>query len=424
MAMGLVLILLSLLLICVISIIAFLIVKKNKLNKNETITDLKLVLENRGFSSKVILYVNRFLSLTVNKFGNILYIIRNYNPDINSQIDVEEVLIQFIKNFEITNNTIILRYFKNGEEKTAAITPINSEVKKFIHKVFHNSCAKKITEKLPDSNFTLFSASDYQCSYFWGYSPSKALFCYLKLDDTLKKPINYNVKKINLLKENFTIDVKYNYFEAPIEGIAQQLSIFDNNFLADLYLCLLNTIKEKYALVCEDMIYYNNLQNIVYLTNAQNSLLSLKLDEIAEVKYSTNRISFIMKDSQRMVNYMASEDFINEFDDFVVGYNLRKIAHNFNYSTDKLINATPNTKFIVDFSRYRLIYCANINTFSRFSYIIFSFSEIINVKLEKISTNSFVRIFLKNGQIIDVTCAKYEVAEYIMALIRKILDES
>jgi len=421
--MGSMVLIIIIFLILSISTTIFLVIyNKNNFEKQEKINDLKTVLENKGYYTKAILYVNQELSLMINKQGNKLCVIRNFSPALGAKVDVEEVLIQFIKNFEIQGNTIILKYYKGGEEKTITISPLNNEVKDFIHKIFYNSCSRKIIEKLRDYHITLFGASDYLCSYFWGYSPLKSTFCYLKLQEVLKKPLNYQVRKYNLLKENFTIDVKYNYFEAPVDGIAQQLSIYENNFLSDLFVSLLSAIKDKYSVVCEDRIYFNRSDNIVYLTNNINSLLGLRLDEVEEVEYFNNRISFIMKYSQRRINYLTTQEFINEFDDFVVGCNLRKIANSFNYTTDKLVNATDNTKFIVDFSRSRLIYCANINTFSRFSYIMFSFKEVFNVKLEKNAYNIFVRIFLKNNQIIDVSCSKYEVGEYIMALIRKIMD--
>ena len=56
--------------------------------------------------------------------------------------------------------------------------------------------------------------------------------------------------------------------------------------------------------------------------------------------------------------------------------------------------------------------------------MIFSFNEIINVKLEKNSNNIFVRIFLADNQIIDISCIKYEIAEYLAALIGKIMDKN
>ncbi len=422
--MAIVLVIISILLISAGLFFVFLLRRKKKREVNNVVVDIKAMLDNQGYSSGTIVYVNHFLSLMLNKLANKFYIIRNYCPDLNVQLDVEEVMVQFIRDFELSKNTIILNYYKSGEIKTLTITPLNDEIKKFVHRIFHNSCERKITERLPQYGFSLFSASDYNCNYFWGYSPKSNFFCYLKLEDTIKKPINYVIKKYNLLKENFTIDVKYNYFETNIDGIAQQLLIYDYNFLSDLYLSLLGAIKEKYSLVCENIIYYNTYDNIVYLTNSTSSLLSIKLDEVDEVEYEANRIIFTLKDSERTVNYIANQEFITEFDDFVTGYNLRKIAHGFNYSTDKLINTTANTKFIVDFSRCRLVYCANINTFSRFSFLIYSFDDILNVKLERTSANIFVRIFLKDEQILDVSCTKYEVAEYIAALIRKIMDKN
>ena len=422
MAVGLVS--LSLVLLVLIFLFLFLNIRKTRIRKLEILNNVKSSLQSQGYIAENVLYINPALSLMLNKSENVLYVVKNDESGSIFSTETEEILVQFIKNFEITNNTIILKYFKSGEEKTLVISPINNEIKNFIHYVFKKSCIYKIKEKIPNVNFSLCCPSDYLCSYFWAYNPLKSVFCYLKLDDTIKKPLNYKAKTINLLKENFTIDVKYNYFEAPIDGIAQQLSLYDDNFLSDLFYSLLKSIKGKYSLVKEDMIYYNSLSNVVYLTNGVNSLLGLRLDEVLEVEYSNSKLSFLMKDNQRTINYITTRQFISEFQDFVTGCNLRKIANNFNYSTDKLINTTENTKFIVDFSRSRFIYCANIDTFSRFSFIIFSFYDVDNVKLENNSNSIFVRIFKKDSTILDVSCNKYEVAEYLMAIIRKIMDDN
>ncbi len=416
MSLGIGLVLISFLIIITTGVIFLIVRNKNLKIKEDEISKLKVKLAQNGYNCDNLLYVNKNLSLLMNKSCDKFYIIKEF--------ETEEILIQFVKNFELTKNTIILNYYKSGEVKNIVITPLNNEIKDYIYKVFSNSCKRKICEKLSDKKFLLFSSSDYNCSYFWAYSNFKNTFAYLKLDETIKKPINFLVRNYNLLKENFTIDVKYNYFEAPIDGIAQQLLIYDDNFLSELFNLLLTSIKEKYSCVFADMIYYNPLNNIVYLTNARNSLLSLRLDEVFEVQYFPNKISFELNDGERMIDFFAGNDFIAEFGDFVAGYNLRKLATSFNYSTDKLINTTHNTKFIVDFSRLRVIYCANLNTFSRFSYMIFSFNEIINVKLEKNSNNIFVRIFLADNQIIDISCIKYEIAEYLAALIRKIMDKN
>ncbi len=414
----------SFVLLVLIFILLFLYIRAKRKKRQEILNSVKTSLQNQGYIADNVLYINSSLSLMLNRSGNVLYVVRNNESDSMFSTETEEVLIQFIKNFEITNNTIILRYFKSGEEKNLVINPINDEIKKFIHDIFVKSCLYKIKEKIPNVNFSLYCPSDYLCSYFWAYNPLKSIFCYLKLDDTIKKPLNYKAKTINLLKENFTIDVKYNYFEAPIDGIAQQLSLYDDNFLSDLFYVLIKSIKSRYSLVKEDMIYYNSLSNVVYLTNGASSLLGLRLDEVFEVEYSNSKLSFLMRGNQRTINYITTRQFISEFQDFVTGCNLRKIANNFNYSTDKLINATENTKFIVDFSRSRFIYCANIDTFSHFNFIIFSFYDVDNVKLENNANSIFVRIFKKDNTILDVSCNKYEVAEYLMAVIRKIMDDN
>ena len=105
----------------------------------------------------------------------------------------------------------------------------------------------------------------------------------------------------------------------------------------------------------------------------------------------------------------------------MINYNLKKIAQNFDHKTDKLINTTPNTKFIIDFTRNRVVYCANLNKFVSFSYLFIAFDNILNIYTEKSGAKNFIRIHTKDKETIDVTCDKKEVAQYIEAQMVKLI---
>ena len=172
----------SFVLFILVFILLFLYIRAKRKKRQEILNSVKTSLQNQGYIADNVLYINSSLSLMLNRSGNVLYVVRNNESDSMFSTETEEVLIQFIKNFEITNNTIILRYFKSGEEKNLVINPINDEIKKFIHDIFVKSCLYKIKEKIPNVNFSLYCPSDYLCSYFWAYNPLKSIFCYLKLD--------------------------------------------------------------------------------------------------------------------------------------------------------------------------------------------------------------------------------------------------
>ena len=241
-------------------------------------------------------------------------------------------------------------------------------------------------------------------------------FAYIK---TGKKA---QVGKINLKKEHFTIDTKYKYFEAPIFGIAQQLFCYDKFFLSEVFDSINEYIQNKYSKIVDNSIYFDNYNNIIYLTNGLSSLQSIVIDKIDDVIYRDNRLSFDLYGENRTINFMSNQEQISEFENFVIDYNLKKIAQNFNHKTDKLINTTPYTKFIIDFSRDRMIYCANLNKFSKFSYLFISFDSVSNIKIEKSGLKHFIRITTKEKEIIDVTCDKKEIAQYIEAQILKLIN--
>lgn len=396
-------------------LIGYFIIKIEKRNKNKTIATLLDVLDLKGFFPTKVIYINKFLSVALNKQETKIAFIRNFNPKNPTYYDYLEIALTFIEKIE-KNVSIKLHYLKKAQLKTLNIYPINKEIKDFFHEIYLKTCAQKILNKFPQTNFSYFSSSDWECNYVWAYSKNSNEFAYFKTDEKTR------IYKINLKKEHFTIDTKYKYFEAPVFGIAQQLYIYNGEFLDLLYESMLKSIKSTAGKITDNMIYYDNFNNIIYLTNGTSSIQSIILDKINDIFYRENRISFSLLNSDKIINFMANSELINSFEDFMTNYNLKKIANGFNYQLDKLINTTQHTKFIVDFSRDRIIYCANLNKLSSFSYMTIPFYDLKNISIQKSGIKFFVRITTKNDEIIDVSCDKKEVAQYIEAIILKTVE--
>lgn len=396
-------------------VLGILIIKFEKNNKTKTMQTLQDVLDSMGFYSSEIHFINKHLSIALNKSQTKLAVVENFNPNNPSYYKYDEIALSFIEKIE-KNVSIKIHYIKKGEIKTLNIYPQNKEIADFVHRIFKLSLIKRLEAKFPQQRFNLFSASDWECKYLWAYSKFDTTFAYIK---TGKKA---QVGKINLKKEHFTIDTKYKYFEAPIFGIAQQLFCYDKFFLSEVFDSINEYIQNKYSKIVDNSIYFDNYNNIIYLTNGLSSLQSIVIDKIDDVIYRDNRLSFDLYGENRTINFMSNQEQISEFENFVIDYNLKKIAQNFNHKTDKLINTTPYTKFIIDFSRDRMIYCANLNKFSKFSYLFISFDSVSNIKIEKSGLKHFIRITTKEKEIIDVTCDKKEIAQYIEAQILKLIN--
>ena len=90
---------------------------------------------------------------------------------------------------------------------------------------------------------------------------------------------------------------------------------------------------------------------------------------------------------------------------------------------DKLINTSENTKLIIDYTRSRIVYCANLNSLSKFSYYTIGFDSIKDIEYHKNGRNIFLRVYVNKKDIIDISCKKSEVAYYILAQIKIILNE-
>ena len=411
--MNIIFIILFMSLIIAIAITLWLLkINIEKSDKFKTIQILNEMLDKMGFNPIEIIYCNKHLSLALNNKETKLAIIEDFNPNNRSYFKYKEVALSFIEKIEKSTCTKI-HYLKKGEKKVLNIYPINNEINNFIHKIYSLSLIKKIQTKFPQQKFTLFDSSDWECSYFWAYSEKDNNFAYLKTGS------NFQFGKINLRREHFTIDTKYKYFEAPIFGINQQLFNYNNDFLFELFNSMLSSIKEKYGEIKANSIYYDNYNNIIYLTNAINSMQSVNLEKVYEINYKDNRISFELEDKSTTINYIAKNQQILDFEDFIIDYNLKKIANSFCYNIDKLINTTTHTKFIIDFTRERIIYCANLNKINSFNYMVISFNNLKDICIKKTSTKYFARITTKDKETIDITCDKKEIAQYIEAQISK-----
>lgn len=393
-------------------LLSIFIIKFEKDNKANTIKTLRDILDEAGFYPIEIHFVNKKLTIALNKNNTKIAIIENFNPNNPKYYTYQEIALPFIEKIE-KNISGKIHYLKKGEIKYLNIYPLNKELISFIHKIFKLSLIKRIENKFPQNKFTSFCASNWECDYLWAFSKFDSTFAYLKNS----KKNEYG--KINLKKEHFTIDTKFNYFEAPIFGITQQLFIHDKTFLIDIYQELTQNIKEKYSQIIYDSIYYDNYANIAYLTNGLSSLQSIIIDKIDDVIYRDNRLTFKLYDDNKTINYISHKEQILDFEKFVIDYNLKKLSQNFNNKTDKLINTTTHTKLILDLTKNRIIYCANLNKFSGFNYITIPFFEFKKINTEKSGAKSFLRITTKNNETIDITCDKKEIAQYIEATILK-----
>ena len=388
----------------------------------KTVTSIKIkriellqdILDRKAFYPKKIVMVHKHFFLALNKNLSRLAIIENFNSKTLSYI-YDEIALQFIAGIEqLSSKTFKIDYIHQGEKKSIIVHSYNKEVKDFIYSIFKIANIKRIKDKFPECNFSITSTSDFENSYVWAFCPVNNSFVYFKTKD------DSFMKKINLRKNYFTIDTKYNYFEIELMNEKQQLVIYDNLFLKELFASIYQNIKQKTSEMTENLIYYDDYCNIIYISNGINSLQSVLLNKVQDVIYKENKLCFLLNDNSINI-FPATNELIKEFEDFVIGFNLRKIANSFDYKFDKLINTTSNTKLIIDFSRDRIVYCAGLNSFLNFNYVIIPFNDIDEVNLEKNDFKGFVRIYTKDKEIIDISCNKLEIAHYILAQINTII---
>ena len=413
-------IILILLLILLILTVCF-VLWKIKNNKPETtITDIVSLgdyLSKREFDVGEMHTINKFLTIAVNSKEKRFAIIRNFNPKNPDNTIFVEFPLLFITKIKSTKMSCELTYLNDSNEEILKISPATSEVKKFLHRIFKKVNFSVIEKKYPDTKFDVVTSSDWQCNYIWAFSSSRCVFVYYDIE---KQFVSH---EINLLKTNMTLDTKYSYFEMSIYNINQQLLAYENDFYDDMYSALISKIKEKYACIMKEVLFYDNNNNVVFLSNGMNSLQIINLDTVDEVYYLDNKLSFKIIQNEKTINYVASKELISQFQDFVINLNLKQIAHNFNYSSDKLINTSENTKLIIDYTRSRIVYCANLNSLSKFSYYTIGFDSIKDIEYHKNGRNIFLRVYVNKKDIIDISCKKSEVAYYILAQIKIILNE-
>ncbi|MBR2069197.1 MAG: hypothetical protein IJ877_05480 [Candidatus Gastranaerophilales bacterium] len=395
----------------------WLFIKLNAEYKTKTQYSINEVLQAHSFEADSLYFVSKKLIIALNKQFNKVAIIENYNPDTPDIYNYAEIKAASVTGIENSGFNIRLNYRIQGIINTLYITSFTKEAKEFFHNFYKKILFKKLEAKFPGFKFNYYAASDWECSYIWAYDSIKCAFAYLINDDKQTHHI------INLRKEFFTIDTHYNYLELPIMNEARQLLIYEKYFLYDLFLNLYEIIRQHITPALKDKIFYDSYSNIIYLSNGANSIQSILIDKIEDVFYRDNRLSFTLINNKKVINYLADKELIEEFEKFVIGYNLRKIANSFDYTTDKLINVNTNTKFIIDTTRDRVVYCANLNKFYGFSYMTIAFTSLESAEVFKTSSANYVRIKTKDDETLDVTCTKYEVAEYIKAQVDIIADE-
>lgn len=406
-----IILILTILILCALII---LIIKTEKENKEKTQKTVYDILEEKNFFPKEVLYINRKLSIALNKQETKLAIIENLNPNNPTYYSYWELATSYIEKIE-KSAIIKIHYYQRGELKVLNIYPASNNIKNFIHQVFKKACLARIENKFPQYDFNITSASDWNCNYVWAFSKRKTTFAYYM---TTGNPV---VFKFNILKEHFTIDTQFKYLEVPIFGLAQQLFLYEKTFLSELLDDLTHEIKITCNTIIPNMLYYDSFNNIIYLSNGISSLQSILLNKVEEIAYRENRISFILNNDNKQINFVANQKMVKDFENFITNYNLQKIAQNFDHKSDKLINTTQYTKCIIDSTRDRIIYCANTNKLSSFNYMVINFLDIFDIRTETSGTKNFVRIQTRDKETIDISCDKKEVALYIEAQVKKIL---
>lgn len=403
-------------LICIITITSFWLISQSNLKYKEKVkTSIQSIFEEKEFDCLMSLVVNKHITLALNNNATTLAIIEHFDPD-NFTYNYREISTFYITGIVRNGHKITINYFKKGEGGALATMEATKEAMEFVHNAYKEILLQKIQSKSPNFKFDLYATSDWNCSYFWAYDSQKTAFATF---NTIEQTLNI----INLRKNLFTIDLIYNYLELPIAGENMQLLLYENDFLPELFNNLYSSIKQFITPATQDYIYYDNLNEIIYLSNSVTSLQSILIDNVEEIYYQSNKINFTLKNSIKSINFIADEDLIKATEEFVIDYNLRKIANSFNLMTDKIINANLNTKFIVDTTRDRIVYCANLNKFKSFSFMTIAFNNLKSADVLTSGTTHFVRIKTKDSETYDVTCAKNEVAQYIKAQIDVISAE-
>lgn len=398
-----------------IALCVFLFLKK-RAKKQIEFKGIEDILILKQFYFRKIFEINRQMSLAFNKTNQIIALIENFNPKNPEFYDYKEISSSSIIEIEESKNTVKIIYAYVGKVNIAVISPVNKEVKSALYLFFKEAHARMIMDKYPKNSFDYISTSDWCNSYVWAYDTQKTAFVYYRTKEKQR------IHKINLKKEHFIIDLKYAYFEAPILGEAQQLFIYEDNFLRNVFSSLFKEVKKTVTSVYKNLIFYDDFNNIAYISDGEHMLCSLILDEIKEIYFEENKIYFEKKQDNKTSQIILHKETIEEFEKFLIDYNIRKISKNFDTKSDKLINVTQDTKFIIDNTRKRLIYCANLNSLANFNYLIMSFDEVLRATAMKSGQTSYVRVQTKNLKNLDVTCKKFELAQMIEAQVNLIVN--
>lgn len=398
------------LLIATLGLLAFFI---NKNHIEQSISEVEKMLIKLDYYIEKVYYVDRFLLMTANKSMTKLIFISNYNSIKKNEIKIKEIKAESILQIVKNNFVCKILYLDKGKTEELELKTIQcGELIDLIHEIYKETKIKKIKNHYKDINFTTITVSDWSCDYVFAYNANKSNLAYLCTSQNDKSGF------VELLNSTMILDVKYNYFQVPIFGIPQQLSSVDEEFFNKVYRSLLENIKTFATEIAENNIYYNYDKGMIYLTNSKDSIEAIKLKDIDDVIYQDNKISFVLAYSNKTMNFLCNYNFVEAFKKFILDYNLNKLSSNFNYQTDKLINATDNTKFIIDYTKKRYIYCANLYSPTKFSFFNIFFSSVKSVKDIQSGLAHFVRIEYGENETMDISCNKKEVATYIAAQIR------
>ena len=205
-------------LIIIFIFVSIFLVFKTKQEKRDAVIDFaNKILEEKGFVPLHILYLNPSKVAAINAKQTTLAVITLNSPE---NYLYEEINYFLIVSIEKTPVCINVAYISNGEKNILTLNR-TKETEDFVYRMYKNATVRKLSQKYNIKTFSLTSGSDWDCSYVWAYFAQRALLAYHK---NTGKTASY---KLSLLKEFFTLDTKYSYFQAPILGIAQQLFVYE-----------------------------------------------------------------------------------------------------------------------------------------------------------------------------------------------------
>ena len=102
-------------------VLGILIVKIEKQNIFKTTQSLTDVLDLKAFYPIEVHFINKHLSIALNKTKTKLAIIKNFNPNNPTYYEYSELALSFIEKIEKKGATLKIHYIKKGEIKTLSI---------------------------------------------------------------------------------------------------------------------------------------------------------------------------------------------------------------------------------------------------------------------------------------------------------------